>query len=120
MKYFHSLLAIFLFFAISCTPAPQKPFPDYAFGVLETSNAVFTQTRLRLYNANGDSIHTTIVPKAGIYEGFITPSIGFNRFLYYPVQGTYTQGESALFRLDLWTGAFKIQEYNQPQYWQMI
>jgi hypothetical protein len=53
------------------------------------------------------------VPKGGIYEGFITPSIGFNHFLYYPVQGTYTQGESALFRLDLWTGAFKIQEYNQ-------
>lgn len=112
MKYISFCLYFLLFFAIACTQTPLQNFPEYSFGVLETSSSIFTQTRVRLYNEKGDSIHTTMVPMGGIAEGFRAPSIGFNRFLYSSVEGTYTKGERALFCFDLLTGEFKIHEYD--------
>ena len=84
---------------------------NYSFGTIETADRIFDQTRIRFYNEEGEILDSIIVKTAGICEGFISPSIGFN-YLYSPVKGTLTKRENALFRLDLLTGVYKTHKYD--------
>ena len=50
----------------------SSTFPEnYSFGTIETTNRIFDQTRIRLYNEKGEILDSIVVKIAGICKGFI-------------------------------------------------
>ena len=117
---FRNLFLIFftLFFIFSCTSEKKNEqtfnnFPEnYSFGIIETANRIFSQTRIRVYDDKGQVLDSLVVPKAGIYEGFRPAFISRkSNFLYLPIVGSITKGESAIFELNILTGTINLSEY---------